>query len=93
MIIASLRTELYLPGCSSLKEKRFILKSIKDRLRNKFNVSLCESGFHDKWQRSELSIVTVSNDRRRLDSVVQSIISFIESDHRIVITDIEREYL
>ncbi len=93
MIIASVRAELYLPGCSSLKEKRFVLKSLKDRLHNKFNAAYCESDFQDKWQRSELSIVTIANERRRLDRIVQSIISFLESEHRIVITDIETHIL
>lgn len=93
MIIACLTIEFYLPGCSSLKEKRFILRSVKDRLKNRFNVAFCETDFQDKWQRSEFCIVTVANTRRGLDSIVQSVISFLENNHKFICTNIEREYL
>ncbi|MFO7915590.1 MAG: DUF503 domain-containing protein [Candidatus Krumholzibacteriales bacterium] len=93
MIIARLIIEFYLPGCSSLKEKRFILRSVRDKLRNRFNVAFCETGFQDKWQRSEFCIVTVANSRRGLDSLVQSVITFLEANPGLICTDIEREYL
>ncbi|HMA76321.1 MAG TPA: DUF503 domain-containing protein [Candidatus Krumholzibacteriaceae bacterium] len=93
MMIASLVLEFYLPGCSSLKEKRIILNSVKDRLRNRFNVAFCETGFQDKWQRSELCVVTVANTSKRLDKILQSVISFLDSDPRAVCTNIERTYL
>ena len=93
MIIARLIIEFYLPGCSSLKEKRYILRSLRDKLRNKFNVAFCETRFQDKWQRSEFCIVTVANSRRGLDSLVQSVITFLETSPGLICTDIEREYL
>lgn len=92
MIVACLRIQFLLPGCSSLKEKRFVLSSIKTRLRNKFNVALCESGHHGKWQRCELGLVTVATERRSADRTAQSVISFLEREHRIVILDCEREF-
>lgn len=93
MIIARLVVEFYLPGCSSLKEKRIILNSVKDRLRNRFNIAFCETDFQDKWQRSEFCIVAVANSTKGLDKILQSVISFFDSDHRISCTDIERNYL
>lgn len=93
MIVARLIIEFYLPGCSSLKEKRYVLRSVRDRLRNRFNVAFCETAFQDKWQRSEFCIVTVANTRRGLDSLVQSVISFLEANPGLICTDIKREYL
>ena len=91
MIVACLRIRLHLPGCNSLKEKRFVLKSLKDRLRNRFNVALCEYGSQDKWQLSDLGIATVTTDTRGADRVLQSVINYIEKDGRTVLVDVERE--
>ncbi|NIV98638.1 DUF503 family protein, partial [Candidatus Saccharibacteria bacterium] len=52
MIIAVLKVDLYLHGAASLKDKRTIVRGIKDRLNKKFNISLAEIDFQDKWQRA-----------------------------------------
>lgn len=91
MIVACLRVRLQLPGCTSLKQKRFALKSLKDRLRNNFNVAICEYGYQDKWQISEIGIVTAAGTRRGADKTLQSIVNYIERDRRAVLVDCERE--
>ena len=91
MIVSRIRVEFLLPGCTSLKEKRFVLNSLKKRLRNKFNVAVCETGFQDKWQRSELGIATVSNSRRGADRTAQAVIAFLEREARISLIDTDRE--
>lgn len=91
MIVACLRVRLHLPDCHSLKQKRFVLKSLKDRLRGTFNVALCESGYQDKWQLTELSLVTVAGSVRGTDVTLQSIVNFLERDTRIVVLECERE--
>ena len=63
MVVGVLRLTLFLPENHSLKGKRQVLRSIKDRVRNKFNVSIAESDGHDMWQRAELGICQVGNDR------------------------------
>ncbi len=93
MIVSRVRVEFLLPGCTSLKEKRFVLKSLKQRLRNKFNVAVCEIGYQDKWQRSELGLATVANTRRGADKSTQDIIAFLERETRISIIDTEREFV
>jgi uncharacterized protein YlxP (DUF503 family) len=92
VIVACLRVQFLLPGCSSLKEKRFVLNSLKARIRKKFNVALCEIGYRDKWQRSELGLVTVASGRRGAEKAAQSIASFFEREHRIVFIECEREF-
>jgi hypothetical protein len=72
--------ELHLAGCRSLKDKRRILKSLKDRLHNQFNVSVAETDLHDLWQRAELSCCVVATDRRHCDSVLGSADRLVGSD-------------
>jgi uncharacterized protein len=62
--------ELHLEGCHSLKDKRHILRSLKDRLRQ-FNVSVAETDHNDLWQRAELTVCCVSNERAHLEDVLQ----------------------
>jgi uncharacterized protein len=59
MVIGLLTVEMHLPGARSLKDKRMVLRSVKDRIR-KFNVAVSETAHHDLWQRAELGIVTIS---------------------------------
>ena len=92
MIVTSLRIQLLLPGCTSLKRKRFVLASVKAKLRNRFNVSVCENGFQDKWQRSELAIAAVATDRRGAEIVERDVMEFLEREPRIVVCDCERNH-
>jgi hypothetical protein len=79
MVIGVRSWELSLPGAHSLKEKRSVLKSLKDRLHNQFNVSVAETAHHDLWQRAELTVCVVATDRRQADSVLAAADRFVES--------------
>lgn len=72
MVIGVVSWELHLPGAASLKDKRSVLRSLKDRLHNEFNVSVAETGHHDVWQRAEITACTVATDRRHASSVLSS---------------------
>lgn len=80
MIVGVVTWELHLNGCGSLKEKRRILKGLKDRLHARFNVSVAETGHHDLWQRAELTCCVVSTDRRHAQSVLSSADNLVASD-------------
>src|SRR5205814_3566229 len=71
VIVGVMTWELHLAGCQSLKDKRHILKSLKDRLHNRFNVSAAETAHHDVWQRAELTVCVVSTDRGHAESVLR----------------------
>ncbi|HXF26285.1 MAG TPA: DUF503 domain-containing protein [Bryobacteraceae bacterium] len=71
--IGVLTLELQLSDAHSLKDKRHTVKSLKDRLRSKFNVAVAEIAYQDLWQRSLISAVTVSPDRARAEQVLQSV--------------------
>jgi hypothetical protein len=71
--IGVLTLELHIPDAHSLKDKRHVVKGLKDRLRSRFNVAVAEIDYHDSWQRSVVSAVTVSGDRTRADAILQSV--------------------
>ncbi len=92
MIVVSLRFQILLPGCTSLKQKRFVLSSVKAKLRNRFNVSVCESGFQDKWQRSELGVAAAATDQRGVETIARQVKEYLEHEPRVVLCDCERQY-
>ncbi|MFA7149088.1 MAG: DUF503 domain-containing protein [Syntrophomonadaceae bacterium] len=65
--------ELYLPYCSSLKEKRKIIHGLISRVRKRFNVSISEVDFHDLWQRSSLGFSAVSHNSPELELIINSV--------------------
>jgi hypothetical protein len=69
--IGVLTLELRLDDAHSLKDKRHTVKSLKDRLRSKFNVAVSEIDYQDLWQRSLISAVTVSGDHAHAEQVLQ----------------------
>ena len=87
MVVGLAVWELQLPGCSSLKEKRSVLKSLKDRLHNQFNVSVAETKYQDAHQRAELAACVVSGDRAHANSVLSTIDRFMEMEARVRIVD------
>ena len=71
--IGVLTLELRLENSHSLKDKRHVVKSLKDRLRNRFNVSVAEIDGQDLWQRATVAAVTVASDHTRAEQVLQSV--------------------
>lgn len=91
MIIGTAQIELHIPGVNSLKGKRQIIKSIKERVRNRFNVSIAEVEKQDLWQRATLGLACVANDKREANRILSKIIHFIEQDKNVSLTDYEIE--
>jgi uncharacterized protein len=79
MVVGALEIHLYLHENQSLKGKRKVVRSIVDRVRTKFNVAVAEVGANDKWQKIEIGVTTVSNDRRVVDSSLNNVLGFVES--------------
>ena len=86
-MVALCQLDIFIPNSGSLKEKRFAIKSLKTRIRNKYNVSISELDGTDKWQRVVLGIAIVTNDRKIVDTTFTKIIQFIDSDGRVEILD------
>jgi uncharacterized protein YlxP (DUF503 family) len=93
MVIGVTTLEFHLPLCQSLKSKRFILKSFKDRLSNKLNVSVAEVKYHDLWQRTEIVVVTVSKDKRFANSVLSKALNLAQRENEAVLINTETYFI
>jgi len=71
--VGVLTLELRLENSFSLKDKRQVVRSLKDRLRRKFNVAVAEIDYQDLWQRAALAAVTVSSDHNYAEKLLQSV--------------------
>ena len=93
MIIGFLLTDIHLPYCHSLKEKRKRLNSIKERIKNKYNIALAELEYQNKWQRTKIGIVTLNNELRVIESIFQKIIQDLEEQLDGEIIDYKIQWL
>jgi uncharacterized protein len=73
MPIAYLTIELRIEGAHSLKDKRQVVRSLKDRLRNSFNISIAEIDVTDLWQRATLGVVSISPSRDYLEGLMRNV--------------------
>lgn len=91
MVIGVLRVEYRLHGNESLKDKRRVANSLKQKVRNKFNVSIAEVGSEDDMGRLALVVASVSNDARHLESRLTKCLSMMEAvcHEEMVYSDME----
>jgi uncharacterized protein YlxP (DUF503 family) len=73
------RLALFIGASHSLKDKRMVLRRIKDLVRQKFNVSIAEVAENDLWQRAVLGIAVVGNDRRFVEAALDEVIGFVRA--------------
>ena len=93
MVVGILKVDLHIPGNNSLKGKRRVLRSLKDRMKGRFNVSVAEVGEGDLWQRATLGIAVVSNDRSHANRVLSKVVDLIESSGPVEVVDYGIEFL
>jgi uncharacterized protein len=92
MVVALLSVELFLPGSRSLKDKRMVLRRLKDRL-GKFNVAVAEVAHHDLWQRAGLGLVTIATTDDHADRELAAAIAEIERVEPGLVTRTELQFL
>ena len=93
MVIGILQLELRFAESHSLKEKRMILKSVKDRLRRTFNIAVAEIDDQDLWQSSRLGIATIGNDKRYLNGLLSQVERWIERQRQVELVSSQMELL
>ena len=91
MLVGVLTVQLHLPGVSSLKEKRHIVKSVIGRLQSRFNVSISEVEHQDSHTSAVLGLAVVSNERAFVDRQLDAILTFLRNDGRFYLGQVERE--
>ncbi len=91
MVVGTLKIEFRLVDNRSLKGKRKVVRSMVDKVKSRFNVSVAETGANDKWQKIELGVSAVGNDRRHIDSSLNHVLDFLESLYLAQIVNAEIE--
>jgi uncharacterized protein YlxP (DUF503 family) len=91
-MIGLLEIDLYGEQFHSLKEKRRLLSSVKERLRNKFNIAVVESDYQDLWQKAQISIVTLGPGRSFLEGMFRQIEEFIFQNYSAQISRMQVRY-
>lgn len=83
MIVMSCLAQLYIGDSRSLKDKRQVINSLKERIHNQFNASVAEVDDQELWQRSSLGVAC--------DQILSKVVNFIEADHRVQLLDFHTE--
>src|SRR6476619_680513 len=92
-IVGTLRIALSIPEANSLKDKRSVLKSMLEGMRNKFNVSAAEIEENDTWRRAVIGIASVSSSQSFTDQALNKVVDLIEANPRVYITDVQMEFV
>ena len=85
--------EVLVEGSSSLKMKRGVINRIKDRIRSRFNASIAEIGYLDKWQRAAMGVTLISNEKRKLQKDVDAIQTMLLSFTDMSVNQFSVEWL
>ena len=91
--IAFVTVELFIPFAHSLKEKRSVVRSLRDQLRARFNASVSEFGYQDKWQRALIGVCMLNWDKHKLEADMGRVRQLCEEMPNIEIVDISQEWL
>ena len=79
MFVGIVRIELHLPASGSLKDKRQVVRSLKERIRNRVHASVAEVDHQDLWQRAALGVAIVSGERRQVNEMLEAVRTIVES--------------
>jgi|YelNatPaOPRAMG01_1025707.scaffolds.fasta_scaffold12792_2 uncharacterized protein YlxP (DUF503 family) len=93
MVVGVCHLDVFIEGVGSLKGKRQVMKSLIERVKQRFNVSISEVGDHDVWQRAQIGISVVGSDQETLDSVLSRLLSFIEGTNLVQILKSNVEFI
>ncbi len=93
MFVGICQLSLILPEGSSLKDKRSVIRSLLERLRRRFNISVAEVGRQDSLRRAEIGFAAVSNETTYLERLMHKVVSHIELDGCVEIENINKEIL
>jgi len=91
--IALLSIEVHIPYAQSLKDKRQQIRGLKERIRTKFNASVAEIAYQDKWQRSVIAVCLVGSDKRQIESSCSKVESLCQEFTEISIMTFDQQWL
>ena len=91
--ISLLTIEVMIPWARSLKDKRSAVRGLKDRLRSRFNASVSEVAYQDKWQRAIIAVCIIGSDKRQLESNMAKVRQLCEEAQDVQIADMHQQWL
>ena len=91
MVVGTLNLKLAIFGAYSLKDKRRVVNSLKERLKGRFNVSVAEVGSLDRWQQAELGVALVANDGQFVQTALDKLVDYVRQDTSASLVDCQRE--
>jgi uncharacterized protein len=90
-LVGALQVELHLPLAESLKDKRSVLKSLKDQLHNRFNVSVIELDSNVKWQRASLGVAAIGVNRQSVHDCLGGVVEWLRLSRFVEVISVEEE--
>ena len=93
LFVSLLTIELMIPWARSLKDRRSAVRGLKDRLRSRFNASVAEVAYQDKWQRAAIAVCMLGSDRRQLESDMARVRQLCEEAQDLQIADMVQQWL
>lgn len=91
MVVGLLQIDVHLPSAHSLKDKRSVLKSLKDQLRGRFNVAVAEVDSREKWQLATVGISTVGDSRAYVDGLLEEVTHWLRATRLVELSRIEKD--
>jgi len=89
LVVGICQIDMEITNGSSLKSKRRVLKSIKDRIRSEFNISIAEIGDYDLWKRAKIGMACVGNEEGYVNGVLSQAVELISSNGNVIVLDYE----
>lgn len=93
MVIGILTMDLLIPESNSLKDKRQVVKSLLDGIRNKYNVSAAEIDALDIWRRTVIGVACVSNDKSVANSILNKVLDNVNANPRVSVENCQVEFV
>lgn len=93
MTIGLLEANFSIPEAHSLKDKRQVVRSMRDRVQSRFNISVGEVGKQDFWKSAQFAFVTVAGDKKIVEKRISELVNFLHSDPRLILLQVETSYL
>lgn len=92
MFVGTLRVEVHIPGATSLKDKRQVVKGMIQKVQRRFNVSIAELDNADLWQRAVIGVAVVGSSREHLERQLQFVLNFLDAEPRWDVTRVELDW-
>lgn len=93
MVVGIVRFELTVPDAMTLKDKRRAVKSLKDRVSHRFNVSVAEVGSLDLIRTAEVGVAMVSNDQSHVNAALDQLVNYVRNDPNVILDEYQMEFI